>query len=113
MQLLEEKTIYPSYAVPLLWKYEHLHLPDTKVMAERRLRCLEKHLSNQPELIEQVNMQIEQYLQKGYAEKLSEEEVNKPTSRVWYLPIFPVTNPNKPGKLRIVWDAARKLEGSL
>ncbi|XP_055842512.1 uncharacterized protein LOC129909456 [Episyrphus balteatus] len=113
IRLLEEKTVFlgDSYAVPLLWKYEHLRLPDTKVMAERRLRCLEKRLSNQPELIEQVEKQIEQYLQKGYAKKLNEDEVNKPMSRVWYLPIFPVTNPNKPDKLRIVWDAAAKVGG--
>ena len=28
-----------------------------------------------------------------------------------YLPIFTVTNPNKPGKLRIVWDAAAASNG--
>ncbi|XP_055910928.1 uncharacterized protein LOC129945299 [Eupeodes corollae] len=113
MQLLEEKTIFlgDSYAVPLLWKYENIQLPDSKPMAEKRLRCLERRLLQQPQLVERVNKQIEEYLKKGYARKLNDYEVNNSKTRSWYLPIFPVLNPNKPDKLRIVWDAAAKVEG--
>lgn len=30
----------------------------------------------------------------------------------WYLPHHPVISPNKPGKLRIVFDAAAEFEGT-
>lgn len=34
---------------------------------------------------------------------------SKSNFRTWYLPIFAVKNPNKPDKIRIVWDAAAKV----
>ena len=56
--------------------------------------------------------QIDNLLQKSYAVKLSEEEIIDTVERVWYLPIFIIKNPNKPGKIRMVWDAAAKSNGS-
>lgn len=48
-------------------------------------------------------------MEKGYVRLLTEEERSKPPKNSWYLPIFPVENPNKPGKVRIVWDAAARV----
>ena len=48
---------------------------------------------------------------KGYIRRLSNEEMSKKHANDWYLPIFPVTNPNKPGKIRMVFDAAAKVNG--
>lgn len=44
-----------------------------------------------------------------YIEKIDELQEDSP--RIWYLPLFSVTNPNKPGKVRMVWDAAAKVDG--
>lgn len=55
--------------------------------------------------------QISDHVAKGYIRQLSEEEVQRRSERTWYLPIFPVTNPKKPHKVRIVWDAAAKFNG--
>ncbi|XP_055604381.1 uncharacterized protein LOC129752630 [Uranotaenia lowii] len=54
---------------------------------------------------------IQDYVNKGYARKLSQTESEAPRKRIWYLPMFPVFNPNKPGKLRVVWDAAATTNG--
>ncbi|XP_058840056.1 uncharacterized protein LOC131695546 [Topomyia yanbarensis] len=64
-----------------------------------------------PELAAILRTKIEEYLEKGYARKLMEAELAETRHRIWYLPIFPVFNPNKPGKVRIVWDAAAKTNG--
>lgn len=43
--------------------------------------------------------------------KLTPEEMTKPHDRIWYLPVFAVTNKNKPNKTRLVWDAAATVDG--
>ena len=52
------------------------------------------------------------YIEKGHARKLSLEETSRSGPRTWYLPHFGVTNVNKPGKIRIVFDAAAEQEGT-
>ncbi|KAK3738190.1 hypothetical protein QZH41_003086 [Actinostola sp. cb2023] len=52
------------------------------------------------------------YIQKGHARKLSKEEVSTQGPRTWYLPHFGVTNEHKPGKVRIVFDAAAEFNGT-
>ncbi|XP_020715832.2 uncharacterized protein LOC101455054 [Ceratitis capitata] len=54
---------------------------------------------------------IEYYIAKGYARKLSATEAGLSSPKTWYLPHFAVSNPNKPGKLRLVFDAAAEVEG--
>ncbi|XP_055622739.1 uncharacterized protein LOC129766247 [Toxorhynchites rutilus septentrionalis] len=90
----------------LLWRYDEVRLPDSRAMAMRRFQCLEKRLMRDASLAAVLQQKISDYLRKGYIRKLSEEELIRPNRRTWYLPVFPVKNPNKPGKIRIVWDAA-------
>ncbi|XP_036347929.1 uncharacterized protein LOC118757311, partial [Rhagoletis pomonella] len=54
---------------------------------------------------------IESYIAKGYARKLSPADAALSSSTTWYLPHFAVANPNKPGKLRLVFDAAAEVGG--
>ena len=49
---------------------------------------------------------------KGYARKLTKDEVGTISNTTWYLPHHPVTNPNKPGKVRVVFDAAARFVGT-
>ena len=42
---------------------------------------------------------------------VTEEEEERTGPRTWYLPHFAVRNPNKPTKMRLVWDAAAKSHG--
>lgn len=54
---------------------------------------------------------VQAFIDKGYAKKLSTKESRISTPRTWYLPHFGVTNPNKPGKIRVVFDAAARARG--
>ncbi|XP_065082427.1 uncharacterized protein LOC135704845 [Ochlerotatus camptorhynchus] len=106
-RILESATRKESgrYEVSLLWKFDDIELPNSKPAALRHFHCSETRMKKQPELAEVLRAKIEDYRLKGYIRKLSDEE------RVWYLPLFPMFNPNKPGKVRIVWDAAAKTNG--
>jgi hypothetical protein len=52
------------------------------------------------------------YLEKGYGRCLSHDDVTASGPRKWYLHHFPVLNPNKPGKVRIVFDPAAEFENT-
>ncbi|XP_055922143.1 uncharacterized protein LOC129953216 [Eupeodes corollae] len=99
------------FIVPLLWRNDNDILPDSRRMAERRLKCLESRMSKEPALATKLQQEVAKYLKKGYARKLSKEESDERTPRTWYLPVFPVLNPSKPNKVRMVWDAAAKVDG--
>ncbi|XP_067633216.1 uncharacterized protein [Eurosta solidaginis] len=76
------KNIGQRYEVGLLWRQDFTELPSSYAMAKQRL------------------------LKKGYARKLTQDEAAIENPKTWYLPHFGVVNPSKPGKLRIVFDAA-------
>lgn len=40
-----------------------------------------------------------------------EELAKSDPRKTWFLPLGIVTNPNKPGKLRVIWDASAKVDG--
>ncbi|XP_055585561.1 uncharacterized protein LOC129738407 [Uranotaenia lowii] len=111
MALLKKNTTRNGarYETCLLWRYDNIDLPSSKNMALSRHKCLERRLIREPELAKALQQKVCEYETKGYIRMLTAEEENMYRDRCWYLPIFPVTNPNKPGKLRIVWDAAAKV----
>ncbi|XP_062554097.1 uncharacterized protein LOC134219387 [Armigeres subalbatus] len=106
------RTVSGRFQTGLLWKFDYVEFPDNRFMAVKRLLCLERSLSKKPELYANVKQQIIDYQVKGYAHRLTEEESSDSDPRkVWYLPLGVVQNPNKPGKVRVVWDAAAKTNG--
>ncbi|XP_058838795.1 uncharacterized protein LOC131694256 [Topomyia yanbarensis] len=113
LHLLEKCTTLKNgrYESGFLWKYNDVRLPNSRAMALMRTKCLEKRMVRDPDLADALKSKISEYEQKGYIRKLTLVERKIPRSRVWYLPIFPVVNPNKPNKIRIVWDAAAEVRG--
>ncbi|XP_058122772.1 uncharacterized protein LOC131293707 [Anopheles ziemanni] len=95
----------------LLWRCDNVRLPCNKDMAMKRYECLKKRMLKDPELAKAITQKMTEYEAKGYIRRLTESEKLEKHPRDWYLPIFPVTNPNKPGKLRMVFDAAAKVRG--
>ncbi|XP_055622870.1 uncharacterized protein LOC129766370 [Toxorhynchites rutilus septentrionalis] len=96
----------------LLWRYDEPCLPNSYPMAIRRMEALERKLSKNPFLDTKVRQQIAEYLEKGYAHRITSEELEfTEPGRVWYLPLGVVSNPRKPGKVRLIWDAAARVEG--
>ena len=57
--------------------------------------------------------QVELMLEKGYAERMDEEDDVDigDSSKIWYVPHHSVVNPRKPEKLRIVFDCDAKHKG--
>lgn len=95
----------------LLWK-DNLPFPDTSYEdAAIRLNKTVNRMEKDPDYALVYTKKIEEYLDKNYLRKLSEQEAAMRSSRTFYLPHFGVVNPNKPGKFRLVFDAAAKTSG--
>ncbi|XP_055605754.1 uncharacterized protein LOC129753928 [Uranotaenia lowii] len=113
-QILEKTTIRVGdrFETGLLWNTDDPKFPDNYHMAARRAKQLEHRLLKTPELFENVCQQIKDYQEKDYAyEASSEELVSSSPNKSWYLPLNVVLNPKKPGKVRLVWDAAATVSG--
>ncbi|XP_062698761.1 uncharacterized protein LOC134284192 [Aedes albopictus] len=96
----------------LVWKTDIVEFPDSFPMALRRLQCLERRMDKDPLLKENIHLQVQEYQQKGFAHLATEDELAEADPRrIWYLPLGAVYNPKKPGKVRLIWDAAAKVDG--
>ena len=100
------------YQLPLLWKnnYPELLLNNLSV-AQRRLVSPRRRLERDADLKAKYVKVIDSYLSNGYAQKVPQSEEIDNEGAVWYLPHHPVLSPNKPDKVRVVFDCAATYKG--
>lgn len=109
LRILSTTKLYANnhWEVGLLWKADDLNIPESRQMAFHRLRLLEKKLDRDSSYAELYYKEMDRLFELGFAVEALEKPKNK---NVWYLPHFGVKNINKPGKVRLVFDAAAKAE---
>ncbi|XP_035712907.1 uncharacterized protein LOC110856404 [Folsomia candida] len=100
-----------GWETALLWRDDHVQLPESYSTAYRRLMSMERKMDRDPEFLKSYCTKIDEYLPKGYARVLSPEEAATTSSKTNYIPHLMALNPKKPGKLRFVFDAAAKNHG--
>lgn len=112
LKIMESTTRYNEsekrWETGLLWRYDKIELPNSLPMARKRLECLERKMSKDPDLKKFITSKLNDYIEQGYVRKLHNNEVHV-DGKSWYIPIFVVTNVNK-NKMRLVWDAAAKVQ---
>ena len=97
------------YQTGLMWKPNHPKLYDNKSGSIGRLKNLVTKLRKDPKLLEQYDQQIHKYLEEGIIEKAPDDIKGKE----FYLPHKAVVKENaETTKVRIVYDASAKPEGS-
>ncbi|XP_064643076.1 uncharacterized protein LOC135497244 [Lineus longissimus] len=115
-KIMEELThlVNGQYEVGMLWRdyIDAVPLPDNRQIASRRYHLLEKCLRKDEELNQLYSETLNGYVSQGFARKLTPDEAVKSTPRTWYIPHQSVLNPNKPGKVRVVFDAAATCNGT-
>ncbi|XP_075157560.1 uncharacterized protein LOC142230820 [Haematobia irritans] len=94
----------------LLWRNDNVLFPESYEMAFKRLLTVERKMQKDYKYATEYCAKIDEYVQKGYARIMEEEEANMKTSKTFYLPHFGVMNPNKK-KMRLVFDAAAETHG--
>ena len=96
------------YEVGMLWSEPEPNLPNNYSSALGQLFSLERRFQKDPNLKSLYQESVETDVKKGFVKILDESEVKGTFGKEWYLPHHPVLNPNKPGKVRRVCNAASK-----
>ena len=107
LQILEDKTILKNghYETPLPWKSEPQELPNNGTLAEKRFQSLENKFAKNPEFAELYRKQINEYIDLGHAAKLANDHSLNTSN---YVPHYGVLNIDKPGRVRLVFNASAK-----
>ena len=100
------------YETGLLWKSPDVRLTGNVSSALSRLHSTERKLDRDPKLAEAYCATMDDYISKGYAKRLTSEELESEHARQWYLPHHAVHSVNKPDKIRVVFDAAARQGGT-
>ena len=101
------KLVNGHYEIGLPWKNNPPHLSNNRLQAEQRLRSLKRRLQHDPSLLDKYRKFMADLLCKDYARKVSNQD-SGPLRTQWYLPHHPVFHPQKPDKVRVVFDCSAK-----
>ncbi|XP_035985049.1 uncharacterized protein LOC118558666 [Fundulus heteroclitus] len=83
-------------------------LPDNRSYAHQRLMSLRRTLDKKPEMKTHFVEFMQKMLDNQHAELAPPRSKDK---EAWYLPIFGVYHPQKPGKIRVVFDSSAQFNG--
>ena len=100
------------YQLAMPWKQFPPHLGNDKPLAEHRLNLLKKRLEKDNVTKEKYSKFMNDLIVNGHAKQVPIEEVNNSSFPIWYLPHFPVNHPQKPDKVRVVFDCSAKWRGT-
>ena len=99
------------YQIALPFRDDNPHLPNNRLMAERRLAGLKRKLATDGKFHQDYTASMTDMIEKGYAEPVPEEERKSDDGKTWYIPHHGVRHPQKPEKLRVVFDCAATFHG--
>ena len=96
------------YQLPLPWRFKSPCLPNNRDVAVRRMRFLERRFQKDPALFKKYKSTVEDCISRGHARRVPDDHVYVDDKPLWYLPHHPVFHPQKPGKVRVVFDCAAR-----
>ena len=110
VEILNKTTVKKGkqYEVGMLWADDDVSLINNRELAVTRLKSTEKRLRRLPDIKASYKKIMKQYVDDGHARKLTSSECEESAGRTNYIPHHFVLEPNKPDKIRIVFDAAAK-----
>lgn len=100
------------YEIGLPFRDDQVQFPDNRVLVEQRLMGLKKRFVKNETLHSDYTTFMETIIEKGYAEKVPESEIERKDGKVWYIPHHSVYHPKKPSKIRVVFDCAASYMGT-
>ncbi|XP_075706846.1 uncharacterized protein LOC142741353 [Rhinoderma darwinii] len=97
-----------SWVAPLPYRPQRQRLPNNREQVYKRFVSLRHSLQRKPEMRDHFFTFMEKIFQNGHAELAP---ILPDSEERWYLPLFGVYHPKKPGQIRVVFDSSAKYEG--
>ncbi|XP_064470080.1 uncharacterized protein LOC135384826 [Ornithodoros turicata] len=97
-----------SRIAPLPFRTRRCELPDNREQALNRFSSLCRTLQKKPEMKGHFLKFMSNIFKDGHAELAPQRDEG---NECWYLPIFGVYHPKKPGQIRVVFDSSAKCQG--
>ncbi len=98
------------YNMRLPLKDNNIKMPNNRDVAEQRLRSLQKRLRKYPDFYEDYTGFMNNIIEKGYAEKVPDENLHRIDGKVWYIPHHGVYHQKK-NKIHVVFDCNASYQG--
>ena len=110
MKIMEDgaKMVNKHYQIPLPFRNPNNQLPNNRYQAWQRLSYLQERFNKNKEFEKDYVRFMEETISKGYARKSTREAA---PGKICYLPHHGVYQPNKPGKIRAVFDLSADYMG--
>ena len=102
------KMVNKHYQIPLPFRNLNIQLPNNRYQTWERLSHLQERFNKNKEFEKDYVRVMEEKISKGYARKSTREAA---PGKIWYLPHHGVYHPNKPGKIRVVFDHSADYKG--
>ena len=96
------------YVLPLPFRDTAAILPNNSCVAEKRLQSLKKKLQKDEKFHLDYKTFMNNLFEKGYA-RVCPTDTESNSS--WYIPHHRVYHPNKPAKIRVVYDCSSEFQG--
>ena len=100
------------YEIPLPFRQSEVDLPSNRQQAVKRALWQRKKMIQNHQYRNDYVAFINEIINKGYAEKVSQEILKTDPGKAWYIPQHGVYHPKKPDKIRVVFDCSAKFAGT-
>ena len=94
------------YEMPLPLRESLPELPNNKLQAMRRLERLKCRLKKDEKYRRHYFSVMNELIKRGYVERVPEHELSNESETAWYIPHHGIYHPQKPDKLRVVFDCS-------
>ena len=105
------KLVDGHYQLKLPFRNEAEIMPNNEDQALKRLTGIKRKMMANERFYNDYADFMNKLLLKGYAEKVPNEEIDRNDGKVWYIPHHGVYHPNKPEKIRVVFDCTANYQG--
>ena len=107
--LFLQKVVDCHYQLQLPFREHHPSLPNNRFLPLQRLKLPKRKLVQNPEFQKDYNLFMQTLMDRGFAEKFPESELDRSDGKTWYLPHHDVY-PMSKKKIRVVFDCSSRYQ---